>query len=312
MKVPVLLIVYNRDQTLNKVLESLMNVGVEKLYIASDGPNKNKLRDEEKVKNVRVIIKKLKWKCDVQYLIREENCGCKMGVSTAIDWFFNYEDSGIILEDDCIPNESFWTFCEIMLDKYKHDERVMTISGTNSQDGTLRGDASYYFSKYNHVWGWATWKRAWNFYDGNISFWPEMRKTDMWINKFQDQVERHYWEDIFDEVYNSSEKWDAWDYPWTCCIWRMGGLNIMPNYNLVSNIGFGPDATHTKSIESEFSNNPTSVVKKFKLLKEELIAEDSNADAYTFKKHFGGEGQRTFKYIIKRKLKKLINRLRSI
>jgi hypothetical protein len=312
MKVPVLLVVYNRDKTLIKVLDSLKEAGIQKLYIASDGANIEKIGDQLKVDKVREIIKNLNWDCEIKYLIRDENVGCKLGVSSAIDWFFEFEESGIILEDDCLPNESFWIFCELMLKKYKDNERIMTISGTNSQNGIKRGGGSYYFSNYNHVWGWATWRRAWKNYDGNIEFWQQMKYKDTWKNKFKDKIQRKYWEDIFDQVYSNNGKWDAWDYPWTCCIWNQDGINIMPNDNLVTNIGFGPDATHTKSFSSEFANLPTKVVKKFELKEQEIIEIDEVADLYTFNKHFGGEGQRTLKYKIKRKIKKILNSMRII
>ncbi len=309
MNAPVLLIIYNRSNSLRRVIQKLRDQKIEKIYIAADGPNREKEGDVEKVLQARKVLEEIDWDCKVYKLYREINIGCKQGVAEGLNWFFENEECGIILEDDCLPNESFWLFCNELLEKYKDNYNVMTISGTNSQDGVLRGEATYYFSRYNHVWGWATWRRAWINYNGNLAGWKEYRKSASWKELFKDPIERNYWEDIFDEISYGKKKWDAWDYPWTFSIWKINGINIMPNYNLVSNIGFGLDATHTKDANSSHANQRTLDFDKLTHPNKIEICE--NADNTTFNVHFGGQGQRSFKYRIRRKLKKIFRNLRE-
>ena len=155
----------------------------------------------------------------------EKNLGCAQSCSNAISWFFKNEENGIILEDDCVPHLDFFTFCENLLDRYAEDERVTVISGNNFQKGKWRGDASYYFSKFPHIWGWATWRRAWKYYQGDIPFWSEWKKSDAWLNFMPDKVQRRYFEKIFDQVQDG--KVDTWDYSWTANVWYKGGLQLL-------------------------------------------------------------------------------------
>ena len=186
---------------------------------------------------VRQLVSEVDWDCEVFYLFQEVNLGCREGCSSALKWFFEHEERGIILEDDCVPHLDFFTFCENLLDRYAEDERVSAITGNHFQNDKWQGDTSYYFTKYFHCWGWASWRRAWKHYQGDINFWPEWSNSKAWLNYLPDKVERRYWQKIFDRVY--AEKIDSWAYPYTASIWYNGGLTATPNVNLVSNIGFG-------------------------------------------------------------------------
>lgn len=219
---------------------------------------------------------------------REKNLGCKHAVSSAITWFFEQEERGIILEDDCLPHQDFFTFCEILLERYVSDHRVSVITGDNFQNGIQRGDGSYYFSRYNHVWGWASWRRAWQHYDGDLSFWPEWKHSESWVSEFSDRVERRYWEQIFDSMY--CQQIDTWDYPWTASVWYYGGLTVMPKTNLVSNIGFGSDSTHTSNPDDPNANRQTSALGE--LAHSSSVLRDNDADRYTFDHHYGGKSKR--------------------
>ncbi len=280
---PVLLLVFNRPDTVQKVFKKICEIKPKKLYIASDGPREGNHNDIEKISQVREIVSKVNWPCKINSLFRDKNLGCKKSVSDAINWFFANEEQGIILEDDCVPHLDFFNFCENLLNHYAEDERVIVITGNNFQNGKLRGNASYYFSKYNHCWGWASWRRAWKNYEGEIKFWPKWNKSDVWLNLMHDKVERKYWKNIFDSVYEG--KIDSWAYPWLASAWYVNGLTATPNVNLVSNIGFGNDATHTKSKKNKYSKLKSHNLKKIK--HSNNIQIHVEADKYTSNYFFG-------------------------
>jgi len=242
---PILLIIFNRPDTTEKVFNEIKKIKPKKLFVSADGPRENKPGEKEKCLATRKIIDQVDWECEVYKKYSDVNLGCKLGVSSGIDWFFKNVEQGIILEDDCLPAQSFFKFCEELLEKYKNNDKIMMISGDNFQNGRQRGDGSYYFSKFSHIWGWATWRRAWEHYSVNMEGYPKF-KQDKKINAiWNKKYIRKYWTNIFDQVYEN--KIDTWDYQWAFSIWKMDGLCVIPNYNLISNIGFRDDATHTKS-----------------------------------------------------------------
>ncbi len=306
LKTPILLLVFNRPDTVTQVFEKISQIKPERLYIASDGPREGNNNDKERIVKVRNIVTKVNWPCKVETLFRDQNLGCKKGVSTAINWFFENEEQGIILEDDCVPNLDFFAFCENLLNLYAKDERVLAITGNNFQNGKLRGESSYYFSKYNHCWGWSTWRRSWKKYDGEINFWPKWKNSNDWYNFNSDKVERKYWKNILDSVY--MKKIDSWAYPWQACAWYSNGLTATPNVNLVSNIGFGEQATHTKYKNSKFSKMPVKTLSNFK--HPTNVKRDFAADRWTFDYHFGGKNLRfPFNWIsLPSRIIRLVNR----
>ncbi|MFB2644734.1 glycosyltransferase family 2 protein, partial [Raphidiopsis sp. BLCC-F218] len=191
---------------------------------------------------------------------------------------------GIILEDDCVPHPDFFTFCSSLLEFYRNDERVWVITGDNFQNGQKRGDGYYYFSKYNHCWGWATWHRAWKHYQGDIPFWTEWQDSESWSRVLPNTLERRYWAKIFNTVY--SGKIDSWAYPWTACVWYHGGLTLTPNRNLVTNIGFGKDATHTTGRGDKFNIISTETLSLSSLSHPVGVFVDQDADNYVFENVF--------------------------
>ena len=230
-------------------------------------------------------------------LIREENLGCKKAVSTAIDWFFSVVDKGIILEDDCLPDLSFFDFCTKLLTYYEQTDQVMHISGDNFQKENIAGEDSYYFSVYNHIWGWATWRRAWQAYDVNMSEYdPEVVKRTL-----QRKSEQKYWQECFTKV--TSGQVDTWDYQWTYAIWKSGGLSILPSVNLISNIGFGSDATHTTMEGGIAANLPTSTMNN--IVHPKKLCINKKADRYTALNLFRSEERKSLRK--RARLKRLIN-----
>ena len=279
-EIPILFLVFNRPKSTYKVFQKIKEIKPQKLYVASDGPRN--IQNENKIVNqVRDIATNITWDCNLNTLFRNQNLGCKNAVSGAIDWFFKNEDKGIILEDDCLPNNDFFYFCEKLLFKYENDSRIYMITGQNFQDGKIRGSESYYFSGYAHIWGWASWRRVWNSYDKTMSFWPSWSISKDWKEKFPDLLERIYWKRIFDKVH--SNLIDTWDYQLFALLKKNRGICITPNVNLISNIGFDMNATHTKNKDHKNANLPTYEIPKIN--HPESINIDLEADYYEFKNH---------------------------
>jgi hypothetical protein len=267
LKTSVLLIIFNRPDTTEQVFGMLRMIKPKRLYIAADGPRKHKDKEEFLCAKTREIVSMIDWECDVKRKYREENVGCKRNMSEAITWFFENEEEGIILEDDCLPDPTFFTFCEELLLKYKNVDKVKMISGNNFQFGKKYGNDSYYFSNIPSIWGWATWRRAWNDYDIDMKSYPEFKNKNIIATIFDDKNIQRFWNNIFYKLYKN--KMNTWAGRWVYAIYNAGGVSILPSVNLVTNVGFGKDATHTKmdnilgSIKTEPINNiihPSNVV----------------------------------------------------
>lgn len=282
MNTPILFLVFNRPDTTKQVFQRIRDARPPRLYIAADGPRKGREGEGQKCEQVREITTNIDWDCEVKTLFRNENLGCKKSVSGGIDWFFDNEEVGIILEDDCIPNDSFFRFCEVLLSKYKDEENVMSISGNNFQP-KQRTEDSYYFSKYMHCWGWATWRRAWKNFDLEMQDWPKLKNELILADLFSSKHAENYWSNIFDRVYDG--KIDSWAYIWQYSIWKEDGLNILPEKNLVSNIGFGEEATHTKNSNSKSANMFTDELESPLKHPSQIIIQQK-ADKYTQNHHF--------------------------
>lgn len=281
-KSPVLFIVFNRPQTAFKVFEAIKKARPPRLYIAADGPRLNRENESVLCEEVRSVARLVDWQCEVKTLFRGDNLGCKDAVSSAINWFFDNEEEGIILEDDCLPANSFFRFCDVMLEKYRSDTRIRHVGGSNLQDGQIRGDASYYFSNLTHVWGWAGWKRVWKDYD------KELKKYD--YNDIKKQLEKIFadafvvecWVQIFKEVKGGLI--NTWDYQLTFLNFFNNGLSIIPNYNLISNIGFGEGATHTFNTSDKVSAIPLFEIDQ--ITHPLYILPEKVADHYTLSHEF--------------------------
>jgi hypothetical protein len=277
MKTPVAFIIFNRPDTTAQVFEVIRQVKPPLLLVIADGARDSKLGEAEKCSATRAIIDRVDWDCEVRTNYSDVNLGCKRRVSSGIDWVFEQVEEAIILEDDCLPHPSFFNYCEELLCHYRYDNRVMSISGDNFQFGKQRTNHSYYFSKYNHIWGWATWRRAWQYFDVNMKLWNTVRDGS-WLNDiWQDTLLVKTWHDNFQQVYDGEI--DTWDYQWAFACWIQSGLTVLPNINLISNIGFGADATHTKEEINELANLPVEPM-SFPLIHPEFVLCDSKSDEY--------------------------------
>lgn len=279
---PILFIIFNRPDTTQEVFNAIRAIKPKKLYVTADGARTGNQNDLMNCPKTREIIK-IDWDCEVKTLYRDENLGCRNAVSDAITWFFNQEEKGIILEDDCLPDLSFFPFCEELLEKYKNNEEIMLISGDNFQNGKKQGDASYYFSRYNHIWGWASWRRVWKHYDVDMKTFPENKEKGFLNEIFLSKKARNYWLKRFEKAYNGEI--NTWDYQWTYSIFSRYGISILPNENLISNIGFGNQSTHTAKMNNKMANLPISSI-TFPLTHPSKIKINTQADDYTFKTIF--------------------------
>ncbi|MCB8999473.1 MAG: nucleotide-diphospho-sugar transferase [Bacteroidales bacterium] len=241
---PVLFLIFNRPDITREAFNRIKTVRPKYLFIAADGPRSDKPDDALLCNETRKIVDEIDWDCEVKTLFREENIGLRRAVSGAITWFFEHVEQGIILEDDLIPTQSFFSFATEMLNKYKYDQRIFAISGTNYLNISNEIDGSYYFSKYPSSHGWATWQRSWKLYD-EFTEWDKIKKSGVIDLLFPDKVEKKFWISIFDKV--EQKKIDSWAYIWNYSCFVNSGLNIIPQKNLIKNIGFGEAATHTKS-----------------------------------------------------------------
>jgi len=299
LSTPIAFIIFNRPDLTQIVFDAIRQAQPKQLFVIADGARFPE--EAEKCQRAKDIIKQVDWDCQVLTNYADHNLGCRQRVSSGISWVFEQVEEAIILEDDCLPDLTFFQFCEDMLVRYRDDTRVMSIAGTNIQ-GNFSLDFSYFFSRFALMWGWATWRRAWNLYDPSMLDWPSLRKT-RWLYSIGvgKEIFRWRWNRNFDIVY--SGELDTWDYQWIYTCWREHGLTIIPLINLVKNIGYGNDATHTtgdhpilaKLIEKQMNwplKHPNQV---------EIIYE---ADEFISKNWFGVSRLAYLKFLLKSMIKK--------
>lgn len=290
---PVVLLIFKRPEQTAKVFEVVSQVKPPKLLVVADGPRHDKPEEAEKCAAARSIIDRVDWDCEVLTNFSDVNLGCKNRVSSGLDWVFSLVEEAIIIEDDCVPDSSFFRFCEELLERYRDVPEVMSITGENTH-GYQASDVSYYFSQYGFYWGWATWKRAWKLFDGSVKLWSGLRETNWLSNLLQNQEAAEYWSDIFEKTFNG---FNSWGYGWTFTCLVNQGLCAVANNNLISNIGFGEDAAHHTWSVDEIGNLPVTSI-QFPLQHPKSITRDREADLGIDKIRFSGRQ----KYRIARKL----------
>ena len=283
----IIFLIFNRPELTARVFETIRQATPERLFVVADGARPERLGEAELVAAARAVTELVDWPCDVIRDYSDVNLGCGKRVSSGISKAFESIEDAIILEDDCLPDSTFFPFCIQLLERYKDDDRVMCISGDNFQDGIPRGEAeaNYYFSKYPHCWGWATWRRAWNHFSLDVPQWPAIRERGLLRSICYSNREHDFWRRMFNRVHEGQI--DTWNFPWTLSIWLQNGLTALPNVNLVSNIGFGTEATHTGSAESPFACLPSSGIQN--VLHPRYVCRDGEADQFTDIVMFSGK-----------------------
>lgn len=244
LQTPVALFVFKRPETTRRVFDAISKVRPAKLLLVADGPRQDREGEEEACREVRDIVTRVDWPCEVFQNFSDNNLGCGERMSSGLNWVFSLVEEAIILEDDCLPDLSFFPFCQELLDKYRGDDRISYISGNNFVATYMKTADSYYFSRIGGIWGWATWRSEWMRYDRYLSDWPELRKRRMLEEIFDELKTIESFTNIFDAMHKNKPL-DIWDYQWTYTHLKNNALTIVPRVNLVTNIGFGEGATHT-------------------------------------------------------------------
>ena len=243
---PILFLIFNRPMPTAYVFEKIRAAKPSQLFVAADGPRSDRPSEANLCAEARKIAEQVDWPCDVRVLFRETNLGCTEAVSSAITWFFEQVEMGIVLEDDCLPESTFFPYCAELLARYRDDERVMLVGGTNLFGERKSAVQSYYLSLWGGTWGWASWRRAWSHFDRGIKQWPKVLTAGVMSDLFPLPALRRHWEGIFQRVYDGNLT-GAWDYEWLLSCWLQRGYRIVPEVNLITNIGFGFDGTHCTS-----------------------------------------------------------------
>jgi hypothetical protein len=302
---PILFIIFNRPDTTQRVFDKIKEAQPQRLYVAADGPRTTKPAEAEMCEQARAIIKQVDWPCEVKTLFRDSNLGCKHAVSSAIDWYFENEEEGIILEDDCLPANDFFRYCDTMLERYRYDTRIRHVGGCNLQMGEKWGDASYYFSNMTHVWGWAGWRRVWKEYDKELSRYHSNEVRPQLETIFSDKFIVDTWEELFNHV--KGGRIDTWDYQLGFLNFFNNSLSVIPNVNLISNIGFGENSTHTTDANSLNANLPLG--KLGDITHPLYVLPQKGADLFTLRYDFNIEARwkkyNRPKYKVKRWFKRL-------
>ncbi|WP_428328581.1 nucleotide-diphospho-sugar transferase [Mucilaginibacter sp.] len=307
-KSAVLFVIFNRPDTTVRVFEQIRAVKPKRLYIAADAPRPEIEGEDLICAETRAIINAIDWDCELKTLFKDKNVGCREGVSSAVTWFFENEEEGIILEDDCLPAISFFNFCDTLLERYRDDTRIRHITGCNLQQGKKWGNSTYYFSNMTHVWGWASWKRVWKDYDKNLNKYNNDEVEEQLRNIFEDPLVVDTWKHIFEEV--KAGKINAWGYQLDFANFFNNGLTIIPNENMISNIGFDSRATHTLDENSIYANMPIHEIDE--ITNPVFILPEKQADLLVLNRDFNIEEKRrrqnAFRKKVKRWFKSVIKR----
>jgi hypothetical protein len=278
MRAAVALFIFNRPDCTRRVLDVVRQARPHELFVIADGPRAMVMSDRAKCAEAREVIERgIDWPCDLKRAFANENLGCARRVASGLDWVFSQVDKVILLEDDCVPDPTFFRFCDELLERYRDEPRIAQIAGCSFQSARPPAGPSYYFSRYPHCWGWATWRRAWRHYDPTMQNWGTERGRDWLERQLEKPAERRLWAGAFDAVENGRA--DSWAYRWTMTVWKRDWLSILPYQNLVSNIGFGREATHTRRPNPAAARPLTAM--PFPLVHPDTIARDALADDYT-------------------------------
>jgi len=270
---PVVFIIFNRPDTTDRVFGAIREAKPEQLFVVADGPRSDYPQDIEKCRDARTIIEDVDWDCKVFTNFSDTNLGCKKRVSTGLDWVFETVEEAIILEDDCYPSQSFFYYCQELLERYRTDERIMLVSGYNSQ-GIWKVDAQdYFFSNFGGIWGWASWRRAWKYYDGEMKDLDVLLKNKNLRHILGEKTGRVREKQFINVI---EKQIDSWAYPWALSRHVNSGMATVPTKSLIENIGFGADATHTViAPQSHVINHEIT----FPLKENRIIVADAEYDA---------------------------------
>jgi len=297
MRAPIALIIFNRPAVTARVFEVIKQVRPSQLFLIADGPRKDVGSDVELCQAARAVVEEVDWPCEVHKNFSDANLGCGRRPATGISWVFEHVDKAIILEDDCLPHPTFFRFCDELLERYLDDTRIMHIAGYNRGLYHEAGEYSYYFSRLPLCWGWATWRRAWCHFDFDMKHFEEISETDLWDGLLGCRQVERFWEKRLAGL-KQSGKTDIWDFQWDFSCWIQHGLSIIPNTNLIRNIGLGKDATHTREFDSRIFELEEGAI-GFPLHHPPYVIRDARLDVSLFREIENGFYYRNFKKLLK-------------
>lgn len=282
---PILFLVFNRPDSTRTVFEAIRKARPKSLFIAADGARSHVPDDIGKCAAVREVVSNVDWPCEVKTLFRDNNLGCGRGISGAISWFFEHVEEGIILEDDTLPSPSFFTFCTTMLEHYRDDSRIMEIGGTMLPSRLAdKSEYSYYFSNWDHIWGWATWRRAWKVFDYSMKHYPEAMRAKYFEGNYTSLYEHYYMDYMFEQSHIKNKDVTWWSVQWGFSRKINSGLVVVPLKNMVINLGLGEDATNTNNA-SQWSFMKLEEM-EFPIRHPEIIMHDRVTDNEVFRRYF--------------------------
>lgn len=319
--VPVAIFAFNRPRLTRRVFEAVAERRPKRLFLVADGPRPDCPEDNARCDEVRKILTEVRWPCEVATNFSSGNLGCGRRMSSGITWLFEHVDAAILIEDDCLPAPPFFDFCSAMLSRFANDSRIGMVSGTNYTWRRFQPSASYYFSRYTHIWGWATWRRSWAKYDFGLHSLPLAREQRLLEEVFGDPQLADFWYAIFEAV--KSGRIDTWDYQLVYASIINSWLNVIPAVSLVTNIGFGPDATHTKSSTGIDNQAPGDL--RFPLQHPDFVTRCRTADEITEREAYGidrakvmspslqsaAETRPSTRSLAQRKLARVVSRMRA-
>jgi hypothetical protein len=274
VETPVALLVFNRPAETERVFARIRQAAPSRLLIVADGPRPDRAEDAARCAAVRHIVAQVDWPCAVEHQFADTNLGCRRRVSSGLDWVFARCERAIILEDDCLPASTFFRFCDEMLAHFANDTRVMHVGGSNFGLAPQSYPHSYAFSCLNHIWGWATWRRAWRYYDVTLAAWPTLDQEAWLAARVLHRPAVDTWRTMFQSAFEG--QLDTWDVQWTFACWQRNGLSVLPARNQIANIGFSAEATHTRG-RSPWADLPTHAL-DFPLVHPTRIACDERLD----------------------------------
>lgn len=314
-KIPILLLTSKRERKVKLIINTLRNINASNVYINADGLKLISSKKNERDKIIRTrntILENMNWQCKVRLKFNNKKLGYRNSTIDSVNWFFDNEESGIIIDENCVPKESFFYFCAELLKKYKNNQHIGCIIGLNLKKGQQVTQSSYYFSKYNNCLAWATWKKSWDLFDKDISFWPNMKSQKNWgIDSAICEEEKKYWGKIFESYYQNEI--DSWVYPWLASMWYKNKLTIFPKYNLISKIGINGLVNHERNLVSIPSY--INACNKEIVIDNPITKVSRETDKYIFKNYFYKKTDLKIKdkYSKKSKLlKKIFTKLKGI
>lgn len=248
----VALIVFNRPEMTRRVFAAVARARPARLFLIADGPRADRSGEAARCEEVRRIVSAVDWPCQAETNFSSENLGCRRRVISGLNWVFSKAEEAIILEDDCLPDPSFFPYCWELLERYRNQNQIGFIAGFNPLEKSFPFNYSYYYTVMTPIWGWAVWRRAWQEYDESMRSWPLVKEAGLLHLLFPDKRVVAYWSKVFDSMYLGTGP-NTWDYQWTYTCWTRNWLNILPARNLIQNIGVGGDATHPQSSDPDLT-----------------------------------------------------------